>query len=96
MKDSKLLISFCYWLQDVRAFKVFKWTVGCVFKCDIEQLKLAKNIKIGFLRKSFFVYCSNILSNTYVILVFENFSRSPLIKTQQVSLLTPVLMQITP
>ena len=40
-------------------------------------MKLAKNIKKRFLNENVFVLC-NILSNTYVIQVFENCFRSPL------------------
>ena len=40
-------------------------------------MKLAKNIKNGFLSKNFFVYC-NILPNTYITEAFENFLHSPL------------------
>ena len=43
-----------------------------------KKMKLAKNMKKGFLSKQIFIQC-NILSNIYVILVFENFLRSPLI-----------------
>ena len=40
--------------------------LGVIFKRETAKMKSAKNIKKGFLRKNFFVYC-NILSNTYVI-----------------------------
>ena len=42
-----------------------------MIKCKTEKVKLT-NYHKGFLSKSFFVYC-NILSNTYVIYVFEKF-----------------------
>ena len=48
--------------------------LGVMIKCKTEKVKLT-NYHKGFLSKSFFVYC-NILSNTYVIYVFENFLRS--------------------
>ena len=34
---------------------VFKWTAGCIFKCETTKMKLAKHIKNGFLSKNFFV-----------------------------------------
>ena len=45
--------------------KYLNGQLGVFFKCEIEKLKSAKNIKRGFLTKNVFVYC-NILSNTYV------------------------------
>ena len=54
-KAGKFLINFSFWLQNVRAFKVFKLTARCIFKCETTKLKLAKNIKKGFLSKKFFV-----------------------------------------
>ena len=52
MKASKLLINFYFRLNDVRAFDVFKITAGYTFKCAA-KMKLAKNIKKGFLAKTF-------------------------------------------
>ena len=54
-KAGKFLINFSFWLQNVRAFKVFKLTARCIFKCETTKLKLAKNIKKGFLSNKFFV-----------------------------------------
>ena len=47
-----------------------------ILKCETAKMKLAKNIKIILSRT--ILYDVNILSNTYVIYVFENFLRSPL------------------
>ena len=33
----------------MRAFEVFRWTAGCIFKCKTAKIKLAKNIKNGLL-----------------------------------------------
>ena len=51
--------------------------LGVFLKCKTTKMKLAKNIKKRFLNENVFVLC-NILSNTYVIQVFENCFRSPL------------------
>ena len=55
MKANKLLITFLFDYNDVRAFEVFRRTTGCVFKCETIKIKLAKNIKSGFFSKNFFV-----------------------------------------
>ena len=44
----KLKMNFCFWLQLRQAFQVFKWTAGCIFKCETTKTKLAKNIKKDF------------------------------------------------
>ena len=42
--------SFLFDYNDVKAFKVFKWTDGYIFKCETTKMKLAKSIrKIIFL-----------------------------------------------
>ena len=65
-KGVKLLINFFFDNNGVRAVEVFKWTVGCVFKCETTEMKFAKNVKKECLSKNVFVLC-NILSNTYAI-----------------------------
>lgn len=52
--------------NDVRAVEKFKGTARCIFKCETTQMKLAKNIRKGFVSKNVFVQC-NILSNPHVI-----------------------------
>ena len=42
---------FLFDYNDVRSFEVFKWTAGCVFKCEITKMNLAKTIKNGFTSK---------------------------------------------
>ena len=72
---TKIDLTFLFDCNVVRALEVFKGIVGCIFKCETTKIKLAISIKNGFLSKScfvFFVFC-DILSNTYVIQVFENF-----------------------
>ena len=44
-KGVKLLINFFFDNNGVRAVEVFKWTVGCVFKCETTEMKFAKNVK---------------------------------------------------
>ena len=51
----KIDLIFLFDYNDVRAFEVFKWTAGCIFKCETTKMKLAKNIKNGFLSKNLFV-----------------------------------------
>ena len=36
---------FLFDYNDVRALEVFKWTAGCVFKCEITKVNLAKTEK---------------------------------------------------
>ena len=45
-----------------------------IFKFETTKMRLAKNIKNGYLSKNFYEQC-NILSNTYVIKVLKNFFR---------------------
>ena len=40
-KANKLLINFCFWYNNVRAFEVFKCIAGCIFKCKT-KMKLAE------------------------------------------------------
>ena len=47
--------TFFYDYNDVRVFEVFKWTAGCIFKCEATKMKWAKNIKKEFSFKNFFV-----------------------------------------
>ena len=48
MKANNLLRNFSFRIHDVRAFKVFKLAAGCIFKCETANMKLPKNIGIGF------------------------------------------------
>ena len=41
----KLLITFLFDYNDVKVFKVFKITAGCIFECETTKMNLAKNIK---------------------------------------------------
>ena len=36
--------TFLFDYNDARAFKVFKSTAGCIFKCETKKMKAAKNI----------------------------------------------------
>ena len=47
---------FLFDYNDVRAFEVFKWTTGSIFKCEITNMKLPKNIKKIFEGKTSFFY----------------------------------------
>ena len=51
----KLLKSFSFLLKWRQSFQSFKWTAGCIFKCETTKMKLPKNIKKGFLSKNAFV-----------------------------------------
>ena len=44
-KPVNFLLAFLFDYNDVRAFEVFKWTAGCIIKCEKTKTKLAKNIK---------------------------------------------------
>ena len=48
-KPNKLLINFLFDYNNVRAFEVFKWRAGCIFKSETTKIKLGKNIKDWFL-----------------------------------------------
>ena len=56
---------FLFDYNDVRAFEVFKWTTGCIFKC--ETMMLSQNVKNWFLSKNSFVVFLNVFLNTSVI-----------------------------
>ena len=47
-KASKFLISYSSCLQWRQTFQVFKWTAGCIFKCETTKMKLGRNIKKDF------------------------------------------------
>ena len=46
---------FLFDYNDIRAFKVFKWTAGCIFYCETTKMRLAKILKNGFWSEIFFV-----------------------------------------
>ena len=53
-KANKLLIDFAIGYNDVRAFKAFKWTAGCIFKCETAEMKLPENIKKWIFKQKLF------------------------------------------
>ena len=70
----KLLKNVSFWLQWLRASKVFKLIAAFIFKSEITKMMLAKNIKNWFLSKNFCVHFIRYI--IYVIEVFENSLRS--------------------
>ena len=49
-----IIITCLFDYDDVRAFKVFKWTAGCSFKFETRKMSLPKNTqKMDFYAKSF-------------------------------------------
>ena len=45
MTASEILKGFLFDYGDVRAFKVFKWTAGCIFKCETTKRRYLKTLK---------------------------------------------------
>ena len=77
-QQTKIDLVFVSDYNDTRAFKIFKCTVSCVFKCETTKMKLAKNTqKSGFLSKNVF---GNIIFYQILVLFkfFENFLCSTL------------------
>ena len=72
-KAKKLFTSFFFYYNDVRVFEVFK----CIFKCKTAKMKLAKNIKNGFLSKFLYFLYSIILYQVLTLFKFFKISYVP-------------------